>query len=108
VAVGVEREQAFSRARVLSKTTTKLEGDVFLYLFGLVDPEVAEVVVLELFRVIQGKTMNTTTVPKLKVEVGLVVLLDTWLRDTMPASLLVVASQQHIPRRRLKLGSGLT
>jgi hypothetical protein len=108
VAVGVECEQAFAWGVMLTQTATELERNVFLYLFGLVHPEKTEVVVLKLFRLVQRETMNTTAVPHLEVEVRLIVELDTWLRDSMPSTFLVVPVQEHVPRGGTKLGTGLT
>jgi hypothetical protein len=52
---------------MLTQTASELKGDVFFYLFSLVDPEKTEVVVLQLLRFVQRETMYTTAIPELHV-----------------------------------------
>src|SRR5215471_1819804 len=62
VTIRVKGEQSFTGGVQLTETTMKLEKDILLHLLSLIDPEEAQVVVLELLWVIEWNAVNARAV----------------------------------------------
>src|SRR5215471_585687 len=97
VAVGIECQQPLTGRAMLPQTTMELEKDALLHLLRLIDPEEAEVIVLNLLRIVERQPMNHRPIDQLHVEVASVIEAYTLLGDTSPPAGCRVTMHPHLP-----------